>query len=134
VSLIRYLRESNDVNDSVDLTKISNALLGMKHFDSNPQSDIPISIEDNSEWVIATNPERLVRTYTFKDKKHVMYFVNELYKYQFEINHHCKIVVDNLEVIVETYTHGFDGITIQDKKIKKISDELYSDVNYFIEN
>jgi pterin-4a-carbinolamine dehydratase len=126
---MKFLVESK--NSEVNLEKLGNSLFGSKVFTSNPDTDIPISVDSDSNWQILANPERLQRTYAFKDKNQVIYFFNELYKYQFEINHHCKIVVDNLEVIVETYTHSFDGITSQDKKIKKISDELYTDVTYF---
>jgi len=126
---MKFLVESK--NSEVDLEKLGNSLFGSKIFTSNPDTDIPISVESDSKWQILTNPERLQRTYVFKDKNQVIYFFNELYKYQFEINHHCKIVIDNLQVIVETYTHSFDGVTLQDKKIKKISDELYTDVTYF---
>ena len=126
---MKFLVESK--NSEVDLEKLGNSLFGSKIFDANPASEIPISVDDGGDWEILANPERLQRTYEFSDMKQVVYFFNELYKYQFEINHHCKIVVDNLQVIVETYTHSFDGITSQDKKIKKLADELYTDVTYF---
>ena len=58
-------------------------------------------------------------------------FVNELFKYQFQINHHCKIIIEGLDVTVETYTHDVNGITMQDKKIKKFADELFDDLRYF---
>jgi pterin-4a-carbinolamine dehydratase len=64
----------------------------------------------------------------------VLYFINELYNYQFDINHHCKIIVDNLHVSIEAYTHGFEGVTELDLKIKKTADELESDLKYFKRN
>ena len=129
MSLVKYLVENN--NSEVDLEKLGNSLFGSKVFNTNPSNDIPISVDDEGDWIILTNPERLQKTYNFSDMKQIIYFFNELYKYQFEINHHCKIVVDNLQVVVETYTHSFDGITLQDKKIKKLADELYTDITYF---
>ena len=126
---MKFLVESK--NSEVDLEKLGNSLFGSKVFDADPPSDIPISVDDGGDWEILANPERLQKTYKFSDMKQVIYFFNELYKYQFEINHHCKIAVDNLQVIVETYTHSFDGVTLQDKKIKKLADELYTDVTYF---
>ena len=126
---MKFLVESK--NSEVDLEKLGNSLFGSKVFDANPPSDIPISVDDDGDWEILANPERLQKTYKFSDMKQVIYFFNELYKYQFDINHHCKIAVDNLQVIVETYTHSFDGVTLQDKKIKKLADELYTDVTYF---
>ena len=129
MSLVKYLVENN--NSEVDLEKLGNSLFGSKVFNTNPSNDIPISVDDGGDWIILANPERLQKTYNFSDMKQIIYFFNELYKYQFEINHHCKIVVDNLQVVVETYTHSFDGITLQDKKIKKLADELYTDITYF---
>ena len=129
MSLMKFLVESK--NSEVDLEKLGNSLFGSKVFDADPPSDIPISVDSGDEWTVLANPERLQRTYEFSDMKQVIYFFNELYKYQFDINHHCKIAVDNLQVIVETYTHSFDGVTSQDKKIKKLADELYTDVTYF---
>lgn len=126
---MKFLTESK--NSEVDLEKLGNSLFGSKVFTSNPSTDIPISVDVDGDWEILANPERLQRTYVFKDMNQVIYFFNELYKYQFDINHHCKIAIDNLQVIVETYTHSFDGITQQDKKIKKMADELYTDVTYF---
>jgi pterin-4a-carbinolamine dehydratase len=126
---MKFLVENK--NSEVNLEKLGNSLFGSKVFTSDPPTDIPISVDEGGDWDILTNPERLQRTYVFKDRKQVVYFFNELYKYQFDINHHCKIVIDNLQVIVETYTHSFDGITLQDKKIKKMADELYTDVTYF---
>ena len=126
---MKFLVESK--NSEVDLEKLGNSLFGSKVFDADPPSDIPISVDNDGDWEILANPERLQKTYKFSDMKQVIYFFNELYKYQFDINHHCKIAVDNLQVIVETYTHSFDGVTLQDKKIKKLADELYTDVTYF---
>ena len=74
----------------------------------------------------------LRKTYNFESPKQCQYFFSELYNYQFNINHHCKIIIDNLRVTITTYTHGYGGITEMDKKIKKYCDELESDLNYFI--
>lgn len=131
MSLTKYLVESKR-DSEVDLSRLGKSLFKGRVYTSDPETDIPISVDQkNDGWDILSNPERLQRTYIFKDSKQVIYFFNELYNYQFDINHHCKIVVDNLQVIVETFTHSFDGITAQDKKIKKIADELYTDVTYF---
>ena len=129
MSLLNYLVENKD--SKVDLENLGNSLFGSKVVSYEPPSKMPISVSDDSDWEVLANPERLQKTYVFKDSKQVIYFFNELYKYQFDINHHCKIAVDNLQVIVETYTHSFDGITQQDEKIKKLADELYTDVTYF---
>ena len=132
MSLLSLLSESKVEKTFDDLKNFSETLSGsgniVKYEDSY---EMPITARDNDDgWRVIDNPERLVKTYSFDNQKEVLYFFNELYKYQFKINHHCKIVVDNLDVTVEAHTHGFEGVTDLDLKIKKLSDELYSDLNY----
>ena len=113
------------------LREITNSLSGIRSLDANPQEEFPINVSDDTDWEILESPERLRRVYEFDNQKIVLYFVNELYKYQFEIHHHCTIIVKNLHVVIETYTHDYNGITELDKKIKKMADSLYEDVVYF---
>ena len=134
MGLMKFLNESKSKKSIDDVIDLSNSLSNigpMTRVQMDPEIDMPISVTGKSDWVVLTNPERFQRTYTFDDKKEVEYFFGELYDYQFKIDHHCKMVVDNLKVTVETYTHGFDGVTNQDMKIKKTADELFADLNYF---
>ena len=131
MSLMRYIKESNNMKTIEDLRDLGGELARSNRLDSNPREEYPISVETISDWVVLENPERFQRTYEFDNMKSAIFFFTELYKYQFEIQHHCKIIVDNLSVSVETYTHDFEGITYQDKKIKNMADELYADVTYF---
>ena len=133
MSLLNLLRENKTEKTYDDLRNFNKTISGsgsvVRYEDSY---EMPIVAQDmNSGWKTVEDPERLVKTYVFDDMKEVLYFFNELYKHQFKINHHCKITIDNLNVTVETYTHGFDGVTEQDLKIKKIADELHGDLNYF---
>ena len=133
MSLLNLLKENKIDKTFDDLKNFSNTISGsgeiVKYEDTY---DLPIEINDYDKgWEIIENPERLVKTYKFEDMKELLYFFNELYKYQFKINHHCKLIVDNLCITVEAYTHGFEGVTELDMKIKKLSDELYSDITYF---
>lgn len=130
---MKYLNESKEVKNLDDVINFSNGLSKIRRIDMDPETEMPISVVGESEWIIITNPERYQRTYVFDDMKEVEYFFNEIYKYQFKIEHHCKLIVDNLEVTVETYTHSFNGITEQDIKIKNTCDDLYNDVNFFKE-
>jgi len=131
VSLLSLLRENKIEKTFDDLKNFGDSLSGSNIVRYEDSLDLPIVADNKADWEILSNPERMRRKYEFDDMKEVLYFVNELYKYQFDLNHHCKILVDNLKVTVETYTHSFDGITESDLKIKKYSDELFGDLNYF---
>ena len=127
---MKFLNESVENEKTIgNLNSLGRSLYGMSS-DDNPKDSYPISPSSAGEWDVLASPERYRRKFEFTSPKEVLYFINELYKYQFKINHHCKIVVENLEVTVESYTHDYNGITAQDKKIKKIADELYDDLNY----
>ena len=133
MSLLNLLRENTNEKSYDDIKNFSESLSGsgsiIRYEDSY---DMPITAQDMSKgWETVSDPERLVKKYNFGSQKEVLYFANELYKYQFDINHHCKIIIDNLDVTVETFTHGFEGVTEMDMKIKKMADELESDLNYF---
>ena len=131
MSLLSLLNENKSEKTFNDLKSFGDTLSGSNIVKYEDNLDLPIVTNEQSEWEILSDPERMRRKYFFDDMKEVTYFFNELYKYQFNLNHHCKILVDNLTVTVETYTHSFDGITESDIKIKKYSDDLYGDLNYF---
>ena len=131
MSLLSLLTENRTEKTFDDLKNFGDSLSGSNIVKYEDSLDLPIATSKESDWDILSDPERMRRKYEFDDIKEVLYFVNELYKYQSKLNHHCKILIDNLKVTVETYTHSFDGITESDLKIKKYSDELYGDLNYF---
>jgi pterin-4a-carbinolamine dehydratase len=131
LSLLNYLVESNRNIEKEDLQVLNKNIKDIKLASLDRSSYTPISVKNNTDWELLTNPERLRKIYQFDTKKECMYFFNELYNYQFIINHHCKIIIDNLTMQVETYTHGLNGITSLDKKITKFCDELEGDLNYF---
>ena len=129
MNLMRYLNESVDEKTLNDVGNLGKKLVGM-NFDADPQNHYPISVESKSTWETLVSPERLRRIYKFENPREVIYFVNELYKYQFKIDHHFLISIENLQVTVETYTHDLNGVTQQDIKVKKMADDLFEDLNY----
>ena len=133
MSLLSLLREDSSKKSFDDIKSFSNSLSGAGSIIRYEDAHIvPITVQNKDNgWEVIEDPERLSKAFIFANMKEVLYFTNELYKYQFDINHHCKIIIDNLVVTVETYTHGFEGITEMDMKIKKHADELENDLNYF---
>jgi len=133
VSLLKYLTEGDFElrKKQSDLSLLSEGLQGiLKSIDDDPVIDYPIEIKKSS-WDVLDSPERYRKQFEFNAIDSAMYFFNELFKYQFKIDHHCRIDIKGLNIAVETYTHDIDSLTEQDKLIKKFADELYEDVNYF---
>lgn len=94
-----------------------------------PAQELPVTPE-KSNWCVVTDPERLMRKFEFSRYSHLKYFVDELLSYQQEANHHAKITIDHLKVIVETYTTSYDGVTSQDRNLASFCDEIYEDTKF----
>ena len=90
---------------------------------------LPIEAKD-SKWTVYEDPERLVRSYEFSSLSKLLFFITELLEYQEEVQHHARITVDGMIVVVETFTHDYDGVTRQDKLLAKFCDEIYSDSQF----
>ena len=129
MSLLNFLNESENKERTYD--DISNLVSG-RLMTNDPDLKLPISAEvGESGWKIKDNPESMIRTYSFDHIRESIFFINELYKYSFEINHDIKLLIDGLNVTVSTTTHDFGGITSQDRKIVKMANDLYSDTRHF---
>jgi len=131
LSLLNYLVESNHKVYKEDLQQLSNNLKNINLARIDRDMYTPIEAKDNSQWTVLNNPERLVKKFKFDNTKECLFFFEEVYNYQNNLNHHCKILVDNLNITIETYTHDLNGITELDKKIKIFCDEIENDINYF---
>ena len=129
MSLSQYFRTASRRHINFEFINTRDLINENVSENENPPLNLPLEVKE-SKWKTLHGPERLVRTYKFETYREVIYFFNELYKYQFKINHHCKITADGLNVRVVTYTHDFEGITNQDIKIKEYADKLYLDVDY----
>jgi pterin-4a-carbinolamine dehydratase len=132
MSLNQYFKTGNKVKVNLKNLKSINKFINENVEEINPELNLPLEAKE-SKWQTLYEPERLMRVYSFETYREVLYFFNELYKYQFKINHHCKITADGLKVIVVTFTHDYGGVTSQDIKIKKYANNLYEDIGYINE-
>ena len=128
---MKYLVESSEKKSFSDVRQFGNNLSGANVSYEDVDNELPIVSVGTSEWETLHNPTRLSRSYDFENKKELMYFLNEILEYQFDINHHITAVVSGYSVKVETYTHELGDITELDLKIKKHADEIYGDLQYF---
>ena len=91
-----------------------------------PDNSLPISPK-SAEWVYLDAPERLVRRFSFERFSHLKYFLNELLDYQEYEQHHARVTIEGNDITVETYTHDIERVTLSDKKLAALCDELYAD-------
>ena len=83
------------------------------------------------KWEVLEQPRRLARTYKFPNRRKLKYFVEELFRYEDEINHHGKVTVDYETVSIEIYTLALNSITELDYEYAKMADLIYQDVEHY---
>jgi len=126
-SLFDYIDKGLLTEDRPDRTRGLDLILGRV---STNENELPIHAE-RPTWVVASNPERLIKKFVFDDIRQKKAFLASLLDYQEEIKHHALIIVDSAGVEVETYTHNVDMVTELDKELAQFCDELYEDVKYY---
>ena len=90
--------------------------------------DVPIDPK-KSNWTITSDPESLLREFTFSDDKKVRRFINELLVMQEEVCHHAQILMENTSVKVKVRTKSINRVTEIDIEYASQLDRIYEDIN-----
>ena len=93
------------------------------------REDVPVVPRDVFNWEIQSKPNRLVKTFEFKESQAQRNFINDLLEHEEESGHNAKIIISSNTVAIEVYTHYLDDITEVDKEYANIADEIYRDSN-----
>lgn len=80
------------------------------------------------KWHVEQEPERLVRKFTFKDKRVQQSFIQEVLDYESESQHHGRILIEKQDVTVEVWTHDLMRVTAIDIEYAEVLDEIFVDV------
>jgi len=129
VNLIDFLEKKN--SDKSILSEATEKILDSVSFTNTTVPSIDLPVEPNeADWITIPDPERLFREYVFFKFEHLIYFINETLKYQQESQHHAKMTIEGLSVLVETYTHDINSVTQQDINLARYFDEIYSDIAF----
>ena len=108
------------------VAKLMNEYFVPAHSVQLREAALPIEVEKNA-WEYLKDPERMRRSYEFKDERSVRYFVEDILRYQEDAKHHAKILIEHKLVKVEVYTHGVDRVTNMDHEYSQACDEIYTD-------
>ena len=127
MNLVEFVNMNRDVEPDHDKT-LTHDILGSLSI-TVPTMDLPVPVE-SSDWITLSDPERLYKKFTFTKQSHVIYFVNELISYQNQVQHHCKVTIENLDIQVETHTHDINSVTDLDIKLSRFCDEIYDDTRF----
>ena len=90
---------------------------------------LPIDVKKASWETIEDNEKiYLTKTYTFMTEKHLLYFLNESIRKSNIINHHPKIIIENNQIKIESFTHDMNDVSHLDIELTKFMDEVYDDI------
>jgi len=105
-----------------------NNLKENKNFDT---FTVPIEPKKNDWEVIETKEEKYIRKiYSFKDLKHIIYFLSETLKELSRKNIFPKMTLQEYKVSVEIIPSFLGEITELEINVTKFIDEVYEDVRY----
>ena len=90
--------------------------------------DVPIEPK-KTNWTITSNPESLLREFSFKNDEKMRRFINELLLMQEEVNHHAQILMEDKVVKVKVRTKTLNRVTEIDIEYASQLDRIYEDVN-----
>jgi len=88
--------------------------------------DLPVS-PSRSEWEILEDPTRLGRSFEFKSREQLRFFLDEILEHEDNTGHNGKIIIDGNEIVIEVYTHDVNNVTELDTEYAAIADEIYLD-------
>jgi len=108
-----------------------------KSIKENIQKDydnkLPIEInESESGWDNITDHhgEKLVKTYSFQNYQHMLYFINEYIKKIKTLHKNAAMIVDKMNVQITLFTEEIMQITELDLDLAKYLDEINSDITF----
>ena len=106
----------------------------------NPLREASITLTVNTpiapkkfDWERMSDPERLGKTFEFKNHHEYKSFLAELLEYETQTGHYGKVILEFPKVHVEVYTHDVNGITNLDLEYAAEMDDIRRDVAYYVE-
>ena len=91
-------------------------------------TQLPVEVEKKPAWETLENPERLRRKFSLENSNQLIQFLYEIIQYEADVDHHGSILIENLEVGVEIYTHSVDQVTELDVEYAEELNKIYRDV------
>ena len=85
------------------------------------------------DWERLSDPERLGKTFEFKDHHEYRSFLSELLAYEAETSHYAKVIAEFPKVHIEVYTHDVNNVTERDLEYAAEMDDIRRDVAYYAE-
>ena len=92
------------------------------------QPSVPIVVPSEKKWEMLERPEVLQRLFRFSQPQDMLFFVEDVIQLQEQMNHHGRILIDHLQVLIQISTKVLDRVTDLDVEYANKVDEIYADV------
>ena len=93
------------------------------------EASLPVRTKPGMDWEVVSGPNRLVKKFKFKKRKHLYNFVQDVLRHEDEKHHHASIKIQYKTVTIEVWTHDLKDITAMDKEFARTVNEIYEDSN-----
>ena len=97
------------------------------------EAKLPVNVKTGVDWEIKKSPNRLVKKFKFKKRKHLFNFIEDVLEYENENQHHAEITIRYKTVTVKVWTHDLNDITEADTEYARTLNEIYKDSNASID-
>jgi 4a-hydroxytetrahydrobiopterin dehydratase len=111
-------REITDISPSSQLLK---------------EEKLPVNVKPGIDWEIQKFPNRMIKKFKFKKRKHLFNFIEDVLEYENENQHHGEITIRYKTVTVKVWTHDLNDITDVDIEYARTLNEIYKDSNASID-
>tara|TARA_Y100000310_G_C20554310_1_gene749761 strand:- start:452 stop:838 length:387 start_codon:yes stop_codon:yes gene_type:complete len=106
--------------------RVSPAISVPRFLNLTEAKDLPIA-PSRSEWELLENPSRLGRTFDFKSREQLRFFLDEILDHESVTGHMARIIIDQDAIIIEVYTHDVNDITELDTEYAEMADKIFAD-------
>lgn len=95
--------------------------------------NVELPIIPTERWVRSGDPKVLTKTFKFRRHNDRDAFVMFCFKYEAEVGHHARLIIEADSVKVELKTHGVDQVTELDKEYATFCEHTFKDLCYNVE-
>ena len=122
--------KSQKINFDLSKSLNSNLIKENVNVTNNQFQNTPIR-PAKGEWIEEDNLLRC--SFTFKNERHVIFFVNQILEKAIKVRHHPEIYIDHKNVVISLSTKDLNQITDLDLQMARFITDIYDDTQFIMD-